>query len=167
MNSKLWMKKLVASILLMSVICSVTGCGKNLQKIADVADQLRAINRSILKVTNDSFAAGKVTRSFHGGVLTACENFSKALNGADTAIAAAKTVPGKGEAKTALDFAQRLFDVDVFPAFMSVAQAVIDVPPEIKTKIEEYLAAIRLLFSTLRVLFADTQIALRGQEQYV
>lgn len=162
-RSQLLIAFIVACSILTGAACDKT---KTVAKLQNIADELRMHNRSILKVTNDSFAAGKVSRSFHGGVLVACKNFSKALDGADAAIVAAKKVTETGEIKSALDFAQRIIDVDVFPAFLNVAEAIVDIPPEIKEKIAEYLAAIRLLFTAIRALFADAQIAIGGRESY-
>lgn len=158
-------KPIFAAFMLLSLVLTQTGCDKTrtLNKLQDVVDEMRMHNGSILKVTNDQFVAGKVSKTFHAGVLSACEGFAAGLNAGDAAIVAARKV---ADSRSALDFARRVLDVQVFPAFLRVAEAVVDIPPDVKAQIEEYVAAIRLLFAALQALFADAQIAIGGRENY-
>ncbi len=141
-----------------------TGCGATLKKLENTADELRIHNKSIARVTNEFHAAGKLLDGFHKGVLTANDRFSKSLDGADAAIAAAKLITTGTERKSALDYARRIIDVEVFPAFLDIVEAIIDVPPEVKTRIEEILALIRIAFAAITTLFADAGMPLKSED---
>lgn len=139
---------------------------KTLTQLENVATEMRIHNRNIAKVANDFHAEGKLSNPFHAGILTACDRFSKALDLADAAIVAAKKVTGGAEARSALDYAQRLLDVEVFGAFADVAAAVIEVPAEVKEKMEIILASVRALFATLRTILAEANPPQFKQEAY-
>lgn len=153
-------------MLVWSMLFSACDKTKELQRVENLVDQLRIHNRDIARVTNDAHAAGKISDGFHQNVLVACDVFSRTLDTGDKAVAAAKAVTSKGELKTALDYAERIVDVEIFPAFLNIIDSVVNVPPEIKDKIEAALAAIRGIFSTLRILFADAELAIGGRERY-
>lgn len=171
MNLKLWIRKLATALCLIAITVGAMGAKCNaaqtLQKLQNALDELRLHNRSIAKITNDQFAAGKLDRAILAAVNPACDKFSKALDAGDAAVAAGKLVTEKEGMRTALDYAERIVDSQVFPAFIGVAEAVINVPPEIKAKIETLLASIRAVFATIRIIMGDAQIAIRRQENYV
>jgi hypothetical protein len=157
------MKKIFACLV---VIYSLmfTGCGATLKKLENLADELRLHNKNIARVTNEFHAAGKLSDTFHKGVLTANDKFSKALDGADAAIAAGKQIADKTEAKSALDYARRIIDSTVFPAFLDIGAAVFNVPPEVKAQLENILRLMRLAFASITALFAQAEQQLRPRE---
>lgn len=147
----------------------ITGCDRTttIRKAQEKATELRMYNRSILKVTNDSLQDGLISPGLHRGVIGACEKFSKALDLTDDAIRVAKTIPQKEPLESQLDYIQRLIDTDVFDAFTDIIDSVVNFPPEVKAKIQEYITAIKLIFSTIRVLFADMGIPVLRRLDYV
>ena len=158
------MKKLYAFIITISLLLGAA-CdkAKTLKQIEDVADELRIHNKNIAKTANEFHSAGKLSDGFHKGILTANDKFSTALDGADKAIVAAKAVTTGTELKTALDYAERFLDTKVFSAFTDVVAAVVNVPPEIKEKIEIILASIRGLFATLRIILGEANPGARKE----
>lgn len=162
------MKKFYLSLcLVFSLVLTSTGCDKmkTLKQLEDIATEMRVHNKSVARVTNEFHAAGKLSNVFHLGVLTACDKFSKTLDGADKAIDAAKLVTTGTEGKSALDYAQRFLDTKVFTAFTDIVESVTNVPPEVKAKIEAILASIRLLFAAIRTILSDAGVAPR-EENY-
>jgi hypothetical protein len=162
------MTKFLTCILVLYAVILGAACDKTktLTQLENIAVEMRIHNRNIAKVTNDFHAEGKLSDSFHKGILTAASGFSTALDGADKAIAAAKTVTDGMEGKAALDYAQRLLDTDVFLAFSGIVEAVTNVPAEVKAKIELILASLRAAFVTIRALLADAGAPQIRQEAY-
>lgn len=136
---------------------------KTIEKAERLAIELRLYNRNIAQTTNEAFRSQKISSGLHLGVITACDKFSKALDGADRGIAAVKLVTDKTEAQTGLNFVERLFDTEVFTAFVGIVDAVVDVPADVKARLDSIFATIRLAFTAIRALFADAQIAMRGE----
>lgn len=162
--------KALALLVTASLVVGMTGCTANLDKLQRNVDQMRLHNKNIQKVTNDFFAAGRIDRPVLAAVNKAGEGFSRALNTADAAIVAARAIkPDDGKAfKSALDYAERLIDHQVWDSFIALGESIVgEIPQEMKAKIDEYLAGIRLLFTTIRGIFADAQVALAGREHYV
>lgn len=163
MKPQLWIRKLLVLVAMMSVLVTACDRTRTVEKAEKLAIELRLYNRNIAKVTNDAFREGKISSSLHLGVITGCDKFSKALDGTDRAIAAVKIVTEASEVRTGLDFVQRLFDTEVFSAFIAIGEAVIDVPPDLKARLDSIFASIRLAFAAVRALFADAQHAMRGE----
>lgn len=160
-------RTLFAFAALLAVLVT-SACGKpDLAKLQNIADEMRIHNRNIARVTNEFHASGKLDDQFHLSVLRANDRFSKALDGADAAIASAKTITEKTAAKTALDYARRILDVDAFPAYLDIVESVIGVPPEVRSKIEQYLNLIRVAFAAVQAIFADAGIAVKLEDRYV
>ncbi len=161
-------RQFVVMLFMVAVVLAQIGCdkAKTIEKLEKVLTELRADNRSIAKITNDQFAAGKLDRSILAAVIPACDKFSQALDAGDAAIVAAKLVTETKEAGSALDYAERLINGRVFDSFIDVAQAVISVPPEIREQIDTLLAEIRAAFALIRLIMSDAQIAIGGRERY-
>lgn len=151
------MKVFLVIILVISQLLVLTGCDKTktIKQLENIATELRIHNKNIATVANDFHEKDKLSNTFHKGILTACYAFSKTLDGADEAILVAKKVTTGPELKSALDYAQRFIDVEVFGSFVKIGGAVFNVPPEVKAKIEITLSAIRALFATLRTILAQ------------
>lgn len=160
-------KQFICSLVIVAAMTfgQAAACKVSIQKLENLADEMRVHNKSIARVTNEFHAAGKLSDSFHKDVLTACDGFSKTLDGADAAVKAAKLITDGTEKKSALDYARRIIDVEVFPAFLNIVDAVVDVPPEVKQKIEEVLALIRAIFAALQILFADAGMPIKLEER--
>jgi hypothetical protein len=158
------MMKLLTTLLV--VWCLVlTACPKNntLEKLENLATELRIHNRNIAQVSNQFHAEGRMADADHLRILTAASSFSKALDKADAAIAAAKAAPNI-ERKSFINYAERILDVETFPAFLQIVEAVTDVPADVKAKLERILSLIRIAFSAIRALLADAGAVLKQEE---
>lgn len=151
---------IVAYSLLLGAACDRT---KTLTEVDKLSSQFRIYGRNIAKANNDAFEANKITRDLHGKMNTAAEVYFKALDLVDKGVNAARSATGE-ELKTKIDYLKRLMDVEVFGAFMDIVDVVAEVPPELRSQLEAYLAAIRLLFASVTSLFA--QVATKPQEAY-
>jgi len=157
------------TVLLLVFVTVLTGCDKTatIRKTQEKAIELRIYNRNILKATNDARADGTISASLHRGVVNAGEKFSKALDITDQAVLAWRQLPTKQQQDSQLDFIQRLIDSDVFDAFMDILDAVASFPPDVKAKIQEYIAAAKLVFASIRALFADSGVVILRRLDYV
>jgi hypothetical protein len=162
-------RKFTVMLFLVAIVLGQIGCDKvkTIEKLEKVLLELRADNRDIAKITNDQFEAGKLDVAVLAAVIPACNKFSQALDAGDAAIVAAKLVTEAGEQKSALDYAERIINGKVFDAFTDVVAAVINVPPELRGKIDALLSEIRAAFALLRLIIGDAQIAIGGRERYV
>jgi hypothetical protein len=154
---------LVAYSLVLGAACDKT---KTVKQLEDLATRMRIHNRDIARTANEFHAAGRLSDGFHKGILTAADKFSTALDAADAAIVSAKKVTAGTELKTALDYAERLIDVEVFGSFVDVVAAVTNIPDEVKQKIEVILASIRLLFSSIKNVLAEASPMVRREVVY-
>jgi len=151
------------------ILASLTGCDKaaTVRKAEEKASELRIYNRNILRATNDAREATVIRPELHRAVITAGEKFSLALDRVDGAIKIVKAAPDRGTREAGLDYVQRLIDSDVFIAFADLVDAAVGFPPNVKAKIDEAIAAIKLIFAAIRSLFADSGRHVLGRLEYV
>ncbi|MDL5055910.1 hypothetical protein [Geitlerinema calcuttense] len=155
----------IAAVLIVTFATTAFSCGKNLQKLQDISDELRIHNRNIAQVTNDFHAEGKISNTLHKSVLTANDKISKGITAANVVIKGARSLSDKSEIRAAWDEAQRILNHQVWSGFYDIAAATFDLPAEIKERYESILAKVRLAFSALRMLLSQIEAGLR-EERY-
>lgn len=152
------MKKFFTALIIVYSILLGAACDrtKTLTEVDKLSSKFRIYGRNIAQTNNDAFEAGQITKDLHGKVLKSAEFYFKALDLVDRGVNAARSATGE-DLSSKIDYLKRLMDVEVFGAFMDIVDVVTEVPPELKAKLETYLAAIRLLFASVTSLFAQVQ----------
>lgn len=159
--------------LLVALSVLVAGCDilKQVKRVEDIAIELRIYSRNLGTANNQAFKDGVIAPHVHINVAHAIEMYSITLDRVDGTIRSTKAIADayakasgeakkelKGKVRAALSFTNTLITVEASRAVMDIVDAVFEMPPHIKEKMESIIFAIKAALLALKGLFAELMI---------